>query len=157
MTVLIDDINEWLKNNPDRLKVIEDVIKVSLEEEQFSTEVEVSVTLTDDEEIKQINAQHRNIDEVTDVISFPQIDWESEAGNHLGLTCEDLILGDIVISVDRLILQAEEYGHSLERELGFLIAHSMFHLLGYDHMERAQEQIMIAKQEKVLGKLGLVR
>ncbi len=157
MTVLIDDINEWLKNNPGRLKVIEDVIKVSLEEEQFSTEVEVSVTLTDDEEIKQINAQHRNIDEVTDVISFPQIDWESEAGNHLDLTCEDLILGDIVISVDRLILQAEEYGHSLERELGFLIAHSMFHLLGYDHMERAQEQIMIAKQEKVLGKLGLVR
>lgn len=157
MNILIDDKNDWLKNNSNRLKVIEGVIKTSLEEESFSLDVEVSVTLTDNAEIKHINAQHRNIDQVTDVISFPQIDWESEPASYTSLTGEDIILGDIVISVDRLILQAEEYGHSLERELGFLVAHSMFHLLGYDHMETDQEQIMIAKQEKVLGKMGLVR
>lgn len=157
MTLLIDDMNEWLTDSPQRLKIIEDVIKGSLEEEGVSKEVEVSVTLTDNAEIRQINAEHRNIDQVTDVISFPQIDWENEPSAYTSLAGEDIILGDIVISVDQLILQAEEYGHSLERELGFLVAHSMFHLLGYDHMEEEEEQTMVGKQERVLEKLGLVR
>ena len=157
MTLLIDDMNEWLKGNPERFKIIEDVIKGSLEEERFLEDVEVSVTLTDNEEIKQINAQHRNIDELTDVISFPQIEWENQPSTYTSLTGEDIILGDIVISVDRLVSQAEEYGHSLERELGFLVAHSMFHLLGYDHMEKEEEEQMVDKQERVLVKLGLVR
>lgn len=157
MNILIDDINDWLKDNPGRLKTIEDVVKASLEEEAFSKEAEVSVTLTDNDEIKQINAQHRNIDQITDVISFPQIDWGNEANRGVNISGKDIILGDIVISVDRLIEQAKEYGHSEERELGFLVAHSMLHLLGYDHMEAGEERIMNAKQEKILGKLGLVR
>ncbi len=156
MNILIDDMNNWLTGT-NRLKVIEDVIKTSLEEEGFSLDVEVSVTLTDNKEIKEINAQHRQINEVTDVISFPQIDWENEPEEYGALAGETIILGDIVISIDRLIEQAEEYNHSVDRELGFLVAHSMFHLLGYDHMEIDEEQTMIAKQEKVLGKLGLVR
>ncbi|HHX61918.1 MAG TPA: rRNA maturation RNase YbeY [Epulopiscium sp.] len=160
MNILIDDMNDWLTKSPNRLEIIESVIKTSIEEEGFSLEVEVSVTLTDNNEIKQINAEHRGIDRVTDVISFPQIDWTSielESNDYGNLPGEDIILGDIVISVDRLIEQAAEYNHSLERELGFLVAHSMFHLLGYDHVSEEEEQEMIHKQEKVLGKLGLVR
>ena len=157
MKVLIDDQNHWLRDHVNRSKLIEDVIKACLEEERFTTDVEVSVTLTDDQEIKQINADYRQIEAVTDVISFPQIDWENELGGYTNLAGEDIILGDIVISVDQLIRQATQYNHSEERELGFLVAHSMFHLLGYDHIDTDQEQAMITKQETVLGKLGLVR
>lgn len=160
MNILIDDYNDWLASKPKMVSIIEDVVKTALEEEKFSMDVEVSVTLTDNETIKDINLNHRNIDEVTDVISFPQIDWEDDNNKPSGYTNlpgEDIILGDIVISTTRLAEQAKEYDHSLERELGFLVAHSMFHLLGYDHMDEDSEKKMIAKQEKVLGKLGLVR
>lgn len=160
MNLLIDDGNNWLKQNPKMQEIIENVIMAVLDEEAFSKKVEISITLTDDEEIKEINAQHRNINQVTDVISFPQIDWEryeSEPSGYTRPEKKDIILGDIVISIDRLIEQAADYNHSLERELGFLLAHSMFHLLGYDHMEEKEEEQMIEKQEAVLGKLGLVR
>ena len=160
MTILMDDINDWLASNPKMLNIIEDVIKTTLEEESFHANVEISITLTDNTMIKEINHQHRNRNEITDVISFPQIDWINDKikpSEYTNLAGEDIILGDIVISVDRLIEQAKEYNHSLERELGFLVAHSMFHLLGYDHRNKEEEEEMITKQEIVLGKLGLVR
>lgn len=160
MNILIDDVNDWLVEKPNMLEIIENVIRTSLEEEDFSTDVEVSVTLTNNKTIKEINRDHRNIDEVTDVISFPQIDWKDEQiepGAYTNLAAGNIILGDIVVSIDRLKEQAIEYNHSLERELGFLIAHSMFHLLGYDHMTTEEEKEMMMKQERVLGKLGLVR
>ncbi len=160
MNVLIDDTNDWLKVNENMGSIIGDVIKESLEEEKFLEDVEVSVTLTDNEEIREINLEHRGIDKETDVISFPQIDWSDDflaPKDYTNVAIEDIILGDIVISTEKLEEQAKEYNHSLERELGFLVAHSMLHLLGYDHMEEEEERAMINKQEKILGKLGLVR
>lgn len=158
MNILIDDINNWLDGQAHKVEIIKNVVKASIEEESFTEDVEVSITLGDNEMIRQINFDHRNIDKVTDVISFPQIDWTYEGGSDYNtITGQSTILGDIVISVDQLIKQAKEYNHSIERELGFLIAHSMFHLLGYDHMNEEDEANMIAKQEKVLKKLGLVR
>ena len=160
MNILIDDVNNWLDSNVNLKKIISDVIKASLEEEEFLEDVEISLTLTDNEEIKKINMEHRKINKATDVISFPQIDWLHEflePKGYTNLAGEDIILGDIVISAEKLEEQAKEYNHSIERELGFLIAHSMLHLLGYDHMEAHEEKEMIEKQEKILGKLGLVR
>lgn len=160
MNILIDDSDKWLAEKPNMLEIIQSVIKTTLEQEDFSTDVEVSITLTNNETIKKMNFDYRDIDEVTDVISFPQIDWmddEIDPNGYTNLAGEDIILGDIVISTDRLAQQALEYGHSLERELGFLVAHSMFHLLGYDHMDMEEEQEMIKKQEAALEKLGLVR
>ncbi len=160
MNVLIDDMNDWLTKHPNMLEIIHEVIKTSLEEEEFPIDVEVSITLTDNQAIKQLNADHRNTDQITDVISFPQIDWADgpiDPNDYRNTPQADIILGDIVISTQRLTEQAKAYNHSLERELGFLVAHSMFHLLGYDHIDQEEEQAMINKQEKILGKLGLVR
>lgn len=160
MNLLIDDRKDWLVASPNRLEIIENIIKTTLKQEAFCQDVEISLTLTDNQEIKEINAEHRNIDEITDVISFPQIDWaynNIKPSEYTNGSEEDIILGDIVISVERLAEQAREYNHSEERELGFLVAHSMFHLLGYDHMEEEEEKEMIAKQEQVLAELGLIR
>ncbi len=117
--------------------------QVLILEDYEPDEFEVSVSIVSNEEIKKLNKQYRGIDKVTDVLSFPL-----ESGN---------CLGDIVISLQRAIEQAEEYGHSIEREIGFLTAHSMLHLLGYDHLTEEDEKIMFNLQEKTLEKLELHR
>ncbi len=123
--------------------------------EDFDDSAEVSVTFVDDEEIKVLNAEHRNIDNATDVLSFPlgengEYDTNPENGAKM--------LGDIVISVDHAVKQAENYGHTLQREIAFLTVHSMLHLLGYDHVNGGLEQMkMREKEEIVLAKLGVVR
>lgn len=116
---------------------------------------EVSVTLVDDETIHKMNKQYRQIDRPTDVLSFPMMDERDEGWPQY----EEMLplLGDIVISVPRAIEQAEEYGHSLERELGFLVTHGMLHLVGYDHDNEEAESVMIHKQEGVLASVGLTR
>lgn len=129
-------------------------------------EAEVSILLTDDEEIKQINQEFRDIDRPTDVLSFPAIDY-GLPGDFSGLAEDtvgyfnpesgELILGDIVISVERALVQAQEYGHTAEREIAFLTAHSMFHLFGYDHMEDEERMIMEEKQRSVLDQLQISR
>ena len=127
----------------DARKIAELVIETSLDYVKCPYETEVSLLLTTDEEIKEINRMQRQIDRATDVLSFPMADYETPGDfSHLdedaGLFHPDtgeLMLGDIVISVDKVFEQAEEYGHSLLREYAFLIAHSMLHLFGYDHME----------------------
>ena len=123
--------------------------------EGFSDPAEVNVTFVDDEEIQKINTEFRNIESSTDVLSFPLgengvYDVNPENGFKM--------LGDIVISVDHAINQAELYGHSFQREMAFLTVHSMLHLLGYDHVNGGLEQMkMREKEELVLSKLGLVR
>ncbi len=123
--------------------------------EEFHQPAEVSVSFIDNEQIKQLNAEFRNKDAVTDVLSFPlgengEYDLNNETGAY--------ILGDIVISVPRAMEQAELYGHSLRREIGFLTVHSMLHLLGYDHENEGLEAVrMREKEELVLNKLGLQR
>lgn len=112
---------------------------------------DVCVLITDEEEIQRLNAGYRNIDRVTDVLTFPA--WEGEA-----ILCPpDGYLGDIAICYERAEEQAAEFGHSLERELAFLAAHGALHLLGYDHMKPEDEQKMIARQDEILNELGYTR
>ena len=129
-------------------QLITDTVKASFEYENVS-EISVSVLICDDEEIHTLNKQYRGIDKPTDVLSFPMYD---DDGN---LDPDEL--GDIVISLERAKLQADDYGHSLERELAFLTAHSMLHLFGYDHIEEHEQKEMFNKQEEILKRLGLTR
>ncbi len=115
---------------------------------------EISVTLTDNESIREINREHRDIDSATDVLSFPQ--YTSDELDELELY-EHIVLGDIVISCERAREQAIEYGHSYTRELAFLAVHSVLHLLGYDHMNEDEEKVMCELQEYILNSIGIVR
>lgn len=117
-------------------------------------DVEVSITLVDDATIHELNREHRGVDRPTDVLSFSQLEGEELASPPEG---EPLLLGDIVISLERCQEQAADYGHSYERELGFLVAHGMLHLLGYDHQTPEEEATMMATTEEILGELGLRR
>lgn len=135
-------------------ELIEKVIAESLRYENVSNNCEISVTIVDNEEIHQINLKHRGIDRATDVLSFPLIDFEKET---LPTDGSKIYLGDIIISIERAMEQAKEYGHSIDREVGFLTAHSMLHLLGYDHMVEDEEKVMFKKQEEILNNLNLRR
>ncbi|MBR1863158.1 MAG: rRNA maturation RNase YbeY [Ruminococcus sp.] len=125
------------------------------EYEKFTDDFEVSVSFVNDKQIHELNLQHRGIDRSTDVLSFPlgengvyDINYETGAA----------VLGDIVISLETACRQAQIYGHSLEREVGFLTVHSMLHLFGYDHEESSlQERIMREKEEAILANLGISR
>ncbi len=141
------------------------VIKKALEQEGFPYEAEVSLLLTDDSAIHELNADFREVDSSTDVLSFPMIDYRSpgyfdDLNQMDDITNPDtgeIILGDIVISVEHVIDQAEAYGHSQKREFAFLVAHSMFHLMGYDHMIESEAKIMEEKQSAVLDALEIKR
>ena len=126
-----------------------------LQMEEFFDPAEVSVTFVDNEQIRELNAEYRNKESATDVLSFPL----GENGEYdVNMETGALLLGDIIISVPRAIEQAEMYGHSLRREIGFLTVHSMLHLLGYDHENEGIEAVrMREKEEQVLNKLGLKR
>lgn len=126
--------------------VIKSVVTKAAEHEDFTVHSEVNILIVDNESIREINREHREIDSPTDVLSFPMEDFG-----------EDGILGDIVISLERAKEQAEEYGHALKREIAFLTAHGMFHLFGYDHMTESEEKEMMDMQEQVLSELGITR
>lgn len=141
------------------------VIEAALDYEGCPYEVEVNLLLTMNDEIQEMNQNFRQIDRPTDVLSFPMIDYE-ESGNFDFLEevidafhpeSGELMLGDIVISKEKVITQAEEYGHSVEREYAFLIAHSMLHLFGYDHMEEEERVVMETKQKEILEQLQIFR
>lgn len=134
--------------------LINDVIKAVLSYEGVSDNCEISVTIVDNKKIHSLNLKHRGIDRPTDVLSFPLIDFTRDS---LPTDGSMAYLGDIVISIEKAEEQAEEYGHSLEREIGFLTAHSMLHLLGYDHMVPEEEKVMFKKQEEILESIGLRR
>ena len=128
-------------------------------------EAEVNLLLTTNEEIQKMNVEFRDIDRATDVLSFPMIDYE-EAGAFSFLEDDssyfhpdtgELMLGDIVISKEKVLSQSEEYGHSVEREYAFLIAHSMLHLFGYDHMQDEEREKMEHMQREILERLNIMR
>ncbi|HAA43450.1 MAG TPA: rRNA maturation RNase YbeY, partial [Ruminiclostridium sp.] len=129
--------------------------------ENFTDEYSIDVMIVDNEKIREINLQHRNIDKPTDVLSFPIVNmYDGEIKSSLGDIDEDdgaIILGDIVISIEKAVEQALEYGHSLEREMIFLLTHGVYHLLGYDHDNEEREEKMLGKQNAVLNKMGLKR
>lgn len=159
--------NETNKELPfDIEEIAAKVIEGALEQEQCPYEVSVSVLLTDNERIHAMNKEFRDVDRPTDVLSFPNVDYEKPADfsgiedvieDYFDPETGELCLGDIVISVDKVYEQAEEYGHAPLREYAFLIAHSMLHLLGYDHMEPEEAKVMETKQEEILAKLGINR
>lgn len=147
-------------------QLVEVVASAALEAEACPYEVEVNVLLTDNEGIRSFNAEHRGIDKETDVLSFPNVDFNTPSDfSHVEDTHADcfdpdsgeLILGDIILSVDKISEQADSYRHDKKREAAFLIAHSMFHLCGYDHMEEEEARVMEEKQERLLTKLGITR
>ena len=146
--------------------IIRDVVEASLDYEKCPYEAEVNVILTDNETIREINRDHRQIDSATDVLSFPMVDYEAPSDfDHVEYAVEDyfnpetgeLMLGDIVISVEKVEEQAEKYGHSQTRELAFLVAHSMLHLCGYDHMEEEERLLMEERQRAILETRGYTR
>jgi probable rRNA maturation factor len=156
--------NEQDKKNVDAgtLKLLEITVCFCLEElDSFNTGCEICITLVDDERICEINRQFRKVNASTDVLSFPIVNMHegsviSEEGDYdidEGL----LLMGDIVISLEKAQKQAEEYGHSYERELAFLTSHGCLHLMGYDHENKEQEMKMLVRQEMVLNKMGLKR
>lgn len=147
-------------------KIIRDVIEEAMDYEGCPYEAEVSVVLTDNPSIQEINRDYRQIDRPTDVLSFPMVDYErpadfcgleEQAEDYFNPESGELMLGDIVISVDKVEEQAEKYGHSQARELAFLVAHSMLHLFGYDHMEEEERLVMERKQAEILERRGYRR
>ena len=151
--------------NIDYEKLASRVAAHILETEHCPYDVSVNLVITDNEEIKKVNQEFRSIGAPTDVLSFPMIPFETPADysivedqdEYFDLDTEELVLGDVMISVDKVFAQAEEYGHSVEREFSFLFAHSMLHLLGYDHMEPEEAAVMERKQAQALDDLGITR
>mgnify|MGYP002509131458 CR=1 FL=1 len=142
------------------------VCEAALQEEGCPYEVQINIVLTDNAGIRELNRECRGIDRETDVLSFPNVDFDEEGvfridedneADYFDPETGELVLGDIMISLDKVYEQAEEYGHSVRREFAFLVAHSMLHLCGYDHMEDAERARMEQKQEAVLTGLGITR
>ncbi|HBG22803.1 MAG: rRNA maturation RNase YbeY [Syntrophaceticus sp.] len=138
------------------MTLIREAMEKILEEEEFSHDfidtAEVSMVLCDDQQMADLNSRYRGIPDTTDVLSFPMLDSEDEFVDFT----DEVLLGDIVISVPRALEQADEYGHSLVREMVFLSIHGLLHLLGYDHQTEDERKNMRAKEKKVLGIIGLI-
>ncbi len=157
-----------IRNNQKKFKVTKEIrdlvrlaVKSSLLYMDFPTNSEISVMFTDNEEIRALNREHRDIDRATDVLSFPLFEYD-EDGEIIEEELDfspggEMILGDIVISLEKAAEQAEEYGHSFSREIGFLTVHSMLHLFGFDHMTPEDEAEMFEYQEEILQEMGLER
>lgn len=164
----------YTENRQDKLEVTEDFIErlsnvcdFALKEEGVECQYQISLLFVDNEEIRGINNETRNIDRATDVLSFPMLDFEDKkVFNEMYLNYDfdetfkdgdELILGDMVLSLERALEQSEEYGHSYEREVSYLVVHSILHLLGYDHMEEDDKKRMRKREEEILNKLQIRR
>ena len=138
-------------------ELIKTVVETVLKEEKVIQDLEVYITLTHNDNIKKINAEHRNIDKPTDVLSFPMFERDEIPGLKEKNEQVEKMLGDIIVSVEKVREQAEEYGHSFERELAYLVTHGMLHLLGYDHMIEEEKVIMRKREEEILAILDIQR
>lgn len=156
MILTIDFTDETSEVTAQHTELVEKLLQHAAKVEKIEPETEVSVTFVTNEAIQEINREYRDKDQPTDVISFA---LEELGEGEMEVTFEGMprILGDIIISTDRTKEQAEEYGHSFERELGFLAVHGFLHLLGYDHMVPEDEKVMFGKQEEILQTFGLGR
>lgn len=149
-----NDIEELPKEE----RLIKEVVEKVLLEENVLTDVDVYITLTNNAEIHKINKEYRDVDRPTDVLSFPM--YERNEILKLKENTDDeieKILGDIIVSIEKVKEQAEEYGHSFERELAYLVTHGMLHLLGYDHIIDEEQKIMRKREEEILGILKISR
>lgn len=166
MTINVEDESSIVLKGVDTEAVARKVIEASLDCEGCPYEAEVNLLLTDNAHIHQINLEYRNIDRPTDVLSFPMLEYDSPSDFSAAESgiCDcfnpetgELVLGDIIISMEKVIEQAEKYGHSEEREFAFLITHSMLHLFGYDHMIPEEAKVMEEKQNAILHSINILR
>ncbi len=155
MTLLTDNRTDF-EISGEIMEAVEKACLEALKYEEFDEDCEISLSFVTNEEIHQINRQFRNVDAPTDVLSFPQLTFEEGEEADVNENGE-IVLGDIIISVERAKEQAEEYGHGLKREIAFLTVHSMLHLLGYDHMEKDEEEDMFRRQKEILEIAGIPR
>lgn len=161
MTVLIDNRQGYKNIDKHMENSINELVNAVLKYENCMDDYEISISFVSNEEIKDLNREYRGIDAVTDVLSFPMLEFEEDydelEDDEEEYIEEELPLGDIVISVEKADEQAQDYGHSFIRELAFLLVHGMLHLLGYDHEKEEEEVIMFQKQEEILDKLNIRR
>ena len=144
-----------IKADAQTKNLIRKAVRTTLRSEKFPDDAEVSVTLTDNEEIHVLNREYRGVDRPTDVLSFPMAEDDDNIGDF-DMDKNAVLLGDIVISVEKIEEQAKEYMHSFERELAYLVIHSTLHLLGYDHVTgEDDEKEMTQKQDKIIESMGL--
>lgn len=156
MILTIDIMDETNKVTDEQMKLVENLLEHTARHEQVKIGSEVSVTFVDNSRIQEINKEYRHKDAATDVISFAMEEMGEGEVEIIG-SDEPALLGDIIISIDRMEEQAAEYGHSNERELGFLAVHGFLHLLGYDHMNEEDEKVMFSRQRELLDSYGLTR
>ena len=156
MILNIDFLDETNEVKEEHIVLVEKLLQHAAKVEGIEDGSEVSITFVTNEAIHEINREYRDKDQPTDVISFA---LEEMGEGEVQIIGEGIprVLGDIIISTDRTREQAEEYGHSFERELGFLAVHGFLHLLGYDHMNEADEKEMFGKQDEILASFGLLR
>lgn len=149
MQIYINDEQDEISLKKEMENLIEKVVIECLEIENMKTDYEVSITFVNDSEIKELNNEYRGIDKSTDVLSFPLYDKDEVINTPL--------LGDIVISLETAKRQSEDFGHTIEREVMYLTAHSMFHLLGYDHLEETDKKLMREREKQVMKNLEIFK
>lgn len=149
MEIYIDNRQDKVEIKDDISEVIEKVVNEVLKFEEESLDCEVSVSFVDKEEIRELNREYRGVDRETDVLSFPMEDEFLVGG--------PILLGDIIISLEKALEQSIDFGHSLYREVAYLTAHSMFHLLGYDHIEEEEKSIMREKEKEIMRRLKIFK
>ncbi|MCX7903789.1 MAG: rRNA maturation RNase YbeY [Caloramator sp.] len=159
----------FIENNQNKIELtdelrelIETVVDKALKYEGIGFDYDVNVYLVDNEAIKEINKDYRKIDKVTDVLSFPMIDFRERGGyevynEDLDPETKNVLLGEIILSLEKAMEQSREYEHPFRREVAFLIVHSVLHLLGYDHEVEEERKVMRQKEEEILQSLGITR
>jgi metalloprotein, YbeY/UPF0054 family len=165
--IFIDNRQNKIEVTKELENTIESVIEYALKEEKVEVPCEISIIFIDNEEIRDINRENRNIDSVTDVLSFPMLNYpEGKVFKEVYFNYEfepsdlddgNLVLGDIALSIEKAKEQSTEFGHSFLRESAYLTVHSVLHLLGYDHMEEEEKEIMRKREEEILNKFALTR
>lgn len=165
--IYVDNRQEKINADEKLVDLLKNVIEFTLKEEEVDVDCEVSLLFVDNDEIREINNETRGIDRATDVLSFPMLDYEDKKVfkemyknyefSQSDFDGDELVLGDVVLSLERALEQSEEFNHSFEREASYLVVHSILHLLGYDHMEDEDKVVMRKREEEILNKLNITR
>ena len=165
--IYTDNRQEKIEVTEELVKELEHTIEFALKEEEVNIPFEISLLFVDNYEIREINNETRNIDKETDVLSFPMLDYPKDKVfkdvyknyefDETYMDGEELVLGDIVLSLEKALEQSKEYNHSFKREASYLVVHSVLHLLGYDHMEEDEKKVMRKREEEILGELDIKR
>ena len=158
--IYTDNRQEKIEVTEELVKELEHTIEFALKEEEVNIPFEISLLFVDNDEIREINNETRNIDKETDVLSFPMLDYPKDKAfkdvyknyefDETYMDGEELVLGDIVLSLEKALEQSKEYNHSFKREASYLVVHSVLHLLGYDHMEEDEKKVMRKREEEIL-------